>query len=67
MIPPRPNIPKLTKTIPVMSFKSLRFLIRLRVYIKRKNAKPKIVEKITRPKSKNPTKNNDQNHIIHDP
>ena len=51
MIPPRLNIPKLTKTIPVMSFKRLRFLIRLREYVKRKTAKPKIVEKITLPKS----------------
>ncbi|GAG17341.1 unnamed protein product, partial [marine sediment metagenome] len=48
---PKKAEPQPTKTIPVISFKSLGFLIRLRRYTKEKIAKPKIVKKITRPKS----------------
>ena len=51
MIPPKKTEPQPTKTIPVISFKRLGFLMRLRRYTKEKTAKPKIVEKITCPKS----------------
>ena len=67
MIKPKKAEPQPTKTIPVIIFKSLGFLICLRIYNKEKIAKPKIVEKITRIKSKIPTKNKPQDDIIHDP